>query len=258
MIRLLLFLLITSSVMAQQKVVLNGQIQTEDEDIAFITIVNRSVKEGTISNVDGSFTIEASVNDILDISSLQYKGQEIRVSARMIEEQRIDIFLEPKTNKLPEISISNIELSGSLDKDAAAVEEINPLVYSNSKKNLTPSERRLYTATTRGVDAVGQDFIRFDIPLAAVLNAVSGKTKNLKTRIERDKALAQVVDLENKFAPHFFTEGLEIPIDKIEDFLFYAQIKDKAIYNYDKINSLELINLLIKQAEDYKVYSVED
>jgi hypothetical protein len=255
MIRILFFLLITSSVFAQQKVTLNGQIQVENDEIAFITIVNRSLKKGTISNIDGTFKIEASINDILDISSLQYQGQEITVTARMLEEQSISIFLEPKTTLLPEISISNIELSGNLDKDAATVEEINPLEYSNSNRKLTPSERRFYTATTRGEDAVGMDYLRFDIPLAAVFNAVSGKTKKLKTQIKKEKALAQVVELENKFAPHFFTEGLEIPLEKVEDFLFYAQVKNNAIYNYQKINSLELINLLIEQAESYKIYT---
>lgn len=255
MIRLLVFLFFTSTMVAQQEVTLKGQIQTENDEIAFITIVNRSLKQGTISNLDGSFEIAAKLNDVLDISSLQYKGQEIVVTQRMVDDQGISVYLEPKTNVLPEISISNIQLSGNLNADASSVEKINPLEYANEKKELTPAERRLYSATARASDQVGMDYFRLDIPLDAVFYAVSGKTKSIKTLISKEKALAQVVALENKFAPHFFTDALEIPVEKIEDFLFYAQIQDKAIYNYQKINSLELINHLIEQAESYKIYS---
>jgi len=247
------------SSLAQTDVILKGQIQNDLSDKDFISVINLSLNKGTITASDGSFEIQAQENDIIDISALQYKNSKLIVTKEMIKRGLLLVKLEEDTIILPEITISNSDLSGNLNEDVGTIktDKLQGVNYlSNTRRVPTPSERRLYTATTRGENMVeDRTDLRFDIPLTAVFNAVSGRTKKIKTLIDKQRALEQVVALENKFAPHFFTDALEIEISKIEDFLFYAQAVDETIYNHQDHNDLELVEALVKEAVAYKALS---
>lgn len=251
-----LILCITMGSFAQKDVLLKGQIQNDVSDKDFISVINLTMSRGTVTNDDGSFEILGQVNDIIDISALQFKNKKFIVTNKMISEGVISIKLEEDTIILPEIVISNSDLSGNLLKDmnSVKVDPVSDVSFLGSTRRIpTPAERRLYTATTRGEDMVeDRTDLRFDIPLAAVLNAVSGRTKKMRTQIDKQRALRQVVALENKFAPTFFTDALEIEVSKIEDFLFYAQAVDDTVYNHQDYNDLELVEALVKEAVAYK------
>jgi len=261
MIKLLLPILffISFSTFAQNEVMLKGQIRNDVSDKNFISVINLTLKRGTITDKNGSFQIPAQANDILDISALQFKNKKFIVTEKMVEQKIIFIELERETTILPEITITTSGLSGNLAQDASDVEKpatIDTEYLGELRRIPTPAERRLYTATTRGENLVdGRNDARFDIPLNAVFNAVSGRTKKIKTLIDQKRALNQVVALENKFSPSFFTEALEIEVSKIEDFLFYAQAVNETVYNYEKQNNLDLVNALIKEAASYKALS---
>lgn len=247
---------LTISGIAQEDVMLKGQIQNDVSDKDFISVINLTINRGTITNDDGSFEILGQVNDIIDISALQFKNKKFILTEEMIRTRVLVVELEEETIILPEITISNSDLSGNLLQDSESVKTIptEGIDYLGTPRRIpTPAERRLYTATTRGDNMVeGRTDLRFDIPLAAVLNAVSGRTKKIKTVIDKQRALKQVVALENKFPPTFFTEALEIKVSKIEDFLFYAQAVDDRVYNHQNYNDLELVEALVKEAVAYK------
>lgn len=258
MIKLILPLLlcISLSSLAQENTVLKGQISNDVSDKDFISVINLSLEIGTVTDNNGAFEIPAQVNDIIDISALQFKNLKFIVTEKMINQGFISITLELETTILPEITLSSTGLSGDLGKDIGAVvkkDDVEMDFLGDMRRVPTPAERRLYTATTRGNDLVeDRADLRFDIPLNAVFNAISGQTKKMKTRIDQERALRQIVALENKFAPDFFTDALEIEISKIEDFLFYAQAVNDTVYNHQERNALELVEALVKEAAAYK------
>lgn len=246
---------------AQEDILLKGQIENDVSDKDFISVINLTLNRGTITNDDGSFEILGQVNDILDISALQFKNKKFILTEEMINSGILSIKLDEETIVLPEITISNSDLSGNLlqDSDSVNTVPLQGVDYLGTQRRIpTPAERRLYTATTRGDNMVEERTdLRFDIPLTAVFNAVSGRTKKIKTQIDKQRALQQVVALENKFAPTFFTEALEIKVSKIEDFLFYAQAIDDRVYNHQNYNDLELVEALVKEAVAYKALNNE-
>lgn len=253
---ILLLLLASLQIFAQKDIILVGQIKNEVNDKNFISVINLTSHRGTITDSNGRFEIPAQVNDIIDISALQFVNKKFIVTETMILQRTVFIELEQEMTVLPEITLSNAVLSGNLFKDMSSVERETrvPTEFLGEPRRIpTPAERRLYTATTRGNDLVtDREDLRFDIPLNAVFNAVSGRTRNIKTLINKERALKQVVSLENKFAPTFFTEALEIEVSKIEDFLFYAQAVNETVYNHKKNNDLKLLEALVKEATAYK------
>lgn len=251
-----LCLCLSLSLLAQKDIILTGQIQNDVSDKDFVSVINLTSHRGTITDSAGRFEIPVQVNDIIDISALQFKNKKFIVTETMARQRIVNIKLEEETTILPEMTISTATLSGNLSQDMESIDKGTQLptdYLGTSRRIPTPAERRLYTATTRGEDLVEERTdLRFDIPLNAVFNAVSGRTKNIKTLIDKQRALKQVVALENKFAPTFFTEALEIEVSKIEDFLFYAQAVNDTVYNHEKTNDLALLEALVKEATAYK------
>jgi TonB-linked SusC/RagA family outer membrane protein len=67
-----------------------------------VSIVIKGTLNGTTTDADGHFSIEAKTNDILVVSSVGYKNQEINVAARSI----IDIRMEEDVESLREVVIN--------------------------------------------------------------------------------------------------------------------------------------------------------
>lgn len=258
MIKLILPLLLCTSIYmtGQEDITLVGQIRNDVTDKNFISVINLTSHRGTITDTNGRFEISAQVNDIIDISALQFVNKKFIVTETMIKERTVYIELEPQMTILPEITLSTATLTGNLARDMSSLDKevkVSGDFLEEPRRIPTPAERRLYSATTRGSDLVpDREDLRFDIPLNAVFNAISGRTRNIKTLIDKQRALKQVVALENKFAPTFFTDALEIEVSKIEDFLFYAQAVNDTVYNHEKYNALALLEALVKEAASYK------
>lgn len=78
---LILGMLFTLSLSAQN-VVIKGHVKdTSGEPLIGANILVKGTSTGTISDVDGNFTLNASVNNVLVISSIGYQSQEIVVEA---------------------------------------------------------------------------------------------------------------------------------------------------------------------------------
>ena len=99
----LLLLLFTGSfnlVWGQTSV--TGQVTNENgEGLQGVNIIIEGTTVGTISGVDGKFSIKASPDDILSISFLGYETQRIRVGSQSV----IDISLTPDLLQLDEVVV---------------------------------------------------------------------------------------------------------------------------------------------------------
>lgn len=82
-----------------------------------VSIINLNKVRGTTSSGSGAFTIVASVNDTLHISSLGYKSIKVRVTNDWIRDQNTKIKMTERAYALPEVTISQYNLTGYLEID---------------------------------------------------------------------------------------------------------------------------------------------
>lgn len=242
---------------AQSKtVILEGTVLNDTIEKSSLNVVNISRRNGATTNAAGLFFIKATVNDTINISAVQYESRQFVVSPKIYNDRKVSLYLIPKITALENVDISNVDLSGNLNKDATQTNE-NPYLLPNDlglQENTAPSrtteERRLYTGSTRGADQVGRYNARFDIPLAAVINGITGKTKRLKKYIAVSNYQAKVWKYRDLFPDEFYENDCKIPSELIEDFVYYA-IDDDELSSIDKMDRLKLFEFFMVKAKKY-------
>ncbi|TBW27532.1 hypothetical protein [Gramella sp. KN1008] len=237
------FLFIHFSVASQELKVLQGHIITDSIPASNIHIVNLNLKEGTTSNETGRFYIRVQPNDSILFSSVQFQNRIIRVKQEHFDVGEIQIRLFLATNELDEVRISDLKLSGVLDKDVARIDIFDRTEFGipYAKKGLTQTERKLYTATTSPGG----------IPLDLLLNTFNGKIKMLKKVKANDELSASVNNVLDRFGRDFFESELEIPGTEVVNFLFYCAGDRNFSILLASESNLEMIDLFKSKVESF-------
>ncbi len=167
---------------------LSGTIIAEG-DVEGIHILNKTLVKYTVSNANGNFNILTKVNDTLVISALKYQLKEVVVSQDILNQSSIQVYLTEKVNELDEVVVGKI-LTGNIGNDIGNVELKNdPNFYDlgipgYTGKPKTTNERKLADADGGSWGYIG---IGAGVNLHKLLNAISGRTKKLKQRVELDE-----------------------------------------------------------------------
>ncbi|PKV49798.1 hypothetical protein ATE84_1836 [Aquimarina sp. MAR_2010_214] len=251
MIRLILFLFLIISLQTfGQSETLQGKIMADSLQGYAINIVNFTKEIGTTNDEQGFFEIPASPGDSIVFSSVQYQIRSIIVKQDQIEDKKITIVLYPIVQQLEQVKISNIELSGNLDKDLGAV-ELQPFVDNRTlglpfsdKPQPTKAERRIYTARSGIIDRP--------------INYLSGKLKKLK-RIKALEDLDVIVQKgETTFNTTFFIDELKLPEDLITDFMYYCAKDDYFKNLLTNSKRLTLVEFFQNKVISYKEHKELD
>ena len=220
---LLVFLSFAFSAHAQQPKDLEGRVFSKDGDVAGIHVMNITTQRGTITKADGFFSIPVHLNDTLVISAVQYKRKTIPVNLAVLESIFLNVFLEEGEIKLDEVLVMPYNLTGDLFKDLDSLKigsTINASSLGLPNADVIPptqSERKLYTART-------WDFKVISVKLDPLINYFSGRTKMLKKRVAREAAYNKIQNTRDLYVDSLFTQGLGIPKNSINDFMFFCEV----------------------------------
>tara|TARA_R110002051_G_scaffold116220_2_gene189472 strand:- start:96 stop:869 length:774 start_codon:yes stop_codon:yes gene_type:complete len=218
---LILLLLCSVTVVAQigEPKNLEGRVYSADGDVAATHVLNLTTKRATITDVNGFFTISVHVLDTLEFSAIQYKKKMVIVSTSILESKLVSIGLEEALTELDEVTVTPYNLSGDLIKDLATL-ALDPIVTASTLglpnayvKIPTKAERELTAATANPV-------MSFD-PL---INAITGRTKMLKQRVERNKLYDRTKRVRDFYDDSVYQKDLGIPLNKIDDFLYFCEV----------------------------------
>ncbi|WP_299442109.1 hypothetical protein [uncultured Aquimarina sp.] len=253
-ILLIVILLFMSTNIFGQSQRLKGVIVADSLEGFAINIVNYTKKIGTTNDERGAFEIPAAVNDSIIFSSVQYEVISIIVSERDLDNQNFQLKLYPVIQKLDQVNVSNINLSGSIEKDTKDI-KVTPVVNNKTLglpykdiKQPTRAERRIYTATaSNGILSVDR-----------IINTISGKLKKLKNNkaIEDLKTLIQKG--EQSFSTTFFVDALELPENLITDFMYYCAEDDYFKNLLENSKKISLLEFFKQKAISYKKHKEID
>lgn len=248
--RLLVFFLFYSALVVAQigdSKRLEGRVYSDDGDVAATHVLNLTSQRATITDEYGYFAIAVKLFDTLEFSAVQYKKKIVVVSSAIFESKLISVGLEDALTELDEVTVTPYNLSGNLLTDLTTL-DLDPIVTASTLglpnayvKIPTKAERELKAAT-------GNPIMSFD-PL---INAISGRTKVLKKRVELNKLYDRTERVRAFYADSVYVKQLSIPKDKIDDFLYYCEVDPRFQQVVDTHSKLEIWEYLRKKSLLYR------
>ncbi len=234
----------------------------QGEDAEGISVYNISSQQGTITDANGSFTIDIAENDRLQITALQYQSFTVSVNRGIIERKLINIFLNPAVNQLEEVVVRPYDLSGNINVDVKKIPSYSvatdwDLSYGNLEYgyNFKPDDKTAISGNA-AEEALHSNALKNGADVLAILGGVGqllfpkGKKITVAER-ERNQALVSN-NIQQRFSKDFIADNFDIAENKAVDFLFYAQENG---LNEDLLkpeNEMELMEFLIKKSKEYK------
>jgi len=233
-----------------QQFLLDGEVvHPAAEELESIHIFNSTTSRGTLTDRNGKFKIAVSIGDTIHITALQFQAEKIPISLEHFVSKKLRIELRYATTELDEILLKNHSLTGHLKQDAGNIKTepvINAVSLGIIEKEirvLTQSERQLNTAQSGFLD-----------PL---FNAISGRTKMLKKRVELDRKNVALEKLLEKFPPEYLVNELNIDEESVYDFLLYCEADPKFSETVKK-DSIQILHFLKQKSEAYLKLPVEE
>lgn len=206
---------------------IRGKITADSVAVDRITIVNIATEKVTVSDATGSFNIPVKEGDVLVFTAVNLEALRRKITKQDLLEEVIAVIMLPKSIILNEVIVNESSITA---------ESLGIIPYG--QKKYTPSERKLYTATSGG----GID---------GLLNTISGRKAMLKKEIVVEKKEQLLARIDVLFEDKYYTETLRIPSDYIRGFQYYC-VDDVAFANALRAKNKTLIMyLIVKLAENY-------
>lgn len=228
----LFFLLLNlTNCFAQQRTEVQGKVVSRFRDLEGIYIENISARKNTTTEKGGYFKIEMQPNDTLIFASINLKGIRKVIKESDFSKKLLFIPMEASEYTLDEMVIERKITAESLGI-------IKP------RKKLTPTEKRLHTATSvsspNGI-----------VSIDGFVNALSGRTAMLKRALELEREELLMRRTINVFDEEFFTQELQIPKLYIEGFGFFITQNKSLTKSITSYNKTELKFLMTQKAVEY-------
>ncbi len=241
------FSLISCIVFAQTnlitgKIVIDDAIDGQDV-VENITVMNQTTNAKAVTNNNGMFSIKASVGDELLFQHDFYKERILKISQDMLKKGFITIHLNVEVIELAEARINDLK------KD-----------WKQNIKNEKTADTKMYEGL--GLDT-NMQYVKVNPNMTSSINhggaldpalwisMISGQRKKEMRRNEYFKKVDKIKDLEDYFTTNYFIEVLNIPANKVNDYVTYCYANfnlEKLIKqnDYDKI-----LTILEEQAPIY-------
>lgn len=221
--------------------VLKGQVTTSQNPLEGINITNTRTNVMTVSNPYGAFVMEVKVGDVLLFTAVNFEVLRKYVSQKEFIVGKIQVELTPKNVQLKEVIIN---------KNPSITAE-NLGIIPKDQVKLTPAERRLQTAGDfKPIHLLG--ILGGGLAVDPILNAISGRTKMLKTAVIVEKKEMLMAKLETLFDDKYYLETLKIPEEYIKGFQYYCVENNDFVRSLKEKNKTMCMFLIVGLATEFK------
>ncbi|WP_010522335.1 carboxypeptidase-like regulatory domain-containing protein [Aquimarina agarivorans] len=244
-----LFTLISGSSLlyGQEKPVsIKGRVlnAADDKILENVHIINLNSIKGTITDKNGEFTIDATVNDTLYFSYIGFQPLKARVTNDWIKYGNVKVKLTEVGLALQEVVVSAHNLTGFVEVDFK-----NIPIYNNANRYQIPGISSGYeggskrSATARIVNSILN-------PVNSLYNIFSRKGKQLRNlrKVKKDDEIRNL--LQNKFDRETLTTLLQVDKVDIDEILLQCKYSKQFIKT---ANDLQILDAISECYEEYKV-----
>ncbi|PIB29804.1 hypothetical protein [Maribacter sp. 4G9] len=227
---------------------LKGRVTSKDGDVAATHVLNITTQKAGITDINGFFSISVHLNDTLVFSAVQFKKKRIVVTPAIFASSTIEVPLDEALEELDEVVVTPYNLSGDISKDLQIL-NTEPVVTTSTLglpnayvRVPTKAERELYEATSGGIG----------IPLNPILNGISGRTKMLKKRVERDNLYDRTGRVREFYADSLYQTELKIPKERTDDFFYFCEVDSAFQTVVDTHDLIQIWEFLEKKSLVYR------
>lgn len=221
---------------------LRGKVLYRGSNVINENVINTTNDSATITNQDGEFAIRVKEGDELVFMALNYQLEIVTITPEILQRNRLVVEVAEKVTQLDEVVITPENQEKFLEMQNERFKEI---VYERDQTNEV--ENIALSRTERGL----QDGINFVNIFRALVG--SKKKESPKINLKMSEVLRQVYD------DQFFVSDLQLPQDKIDEFLYFLDDKMPAQSLLKKQNEFQLIDFLVTESNSYlKLLNAKD
>lgn len=218
------------------KVVIDDGVVGQDA-VDHILIMNEMTNARVLTNENGMFSIKASVGDELVIAHDFYIERKIKITSDILVKGMLTIHLNIETIELAEARINTLDknFKNNIKLEHGKVDEL----YDNLNLGFDPNLRfrKINPNMTSTINNNGL------LDPSNWIATISGQKKKDKKQNEYFKKVDKIIDLENYFTINYFIETLNIPENKVTDYVRYCYANfelEKLVKEnkYDKITEI--------------------
>jgi len=219
-----------------QSIDLFGKVQS-NSDVENVHVINKTAQKFTITNALGEFKISVSLKDTLVFTSIQYQLETVLVDEQVMLNKTLIVTLTEQIKTLDEVVVGKV-LSGDIMQDIGAIQE-EPMtskkagIPSYQGKPKTQSERRLNEATTGGGI----------VPLNPILNAISGRTKQLKLHIKLEEKETLMYAIKARLSENLFSIN-SLQEDYIMEYFYFVSEQPDFLEKCKSKSDIEILDYL--------------
>ncbi|MDM1042769.1 MULTISPECIES: hypothetical protein [Empedobacter] len=218
------------------KVVIDDGVVGQDA-VDHILIVNEMTNARVLTNENGMFSIKASVGDELIFTHDFYIERKIKITSDILAKGMLTIHLNIETIELAEARINTLDrnFKNNIKLEHGKVDEM----YKQLNLGIDPNLRfrKINPNMTSTINNNGL------LDPSLWIASISGQKKKDKKQNEYFKKVDKIKDLENYFTSNYFIESLNIPENKVTDYVRYCYANfelEKLVKEnkYDKITEI--------------------
>ena len=231
-----LIIFFTTIGFGQSEKLISGKIVVKNATPSGVHIINLVNEKEVISDEKGEFKILAKVDDLLVFSSVNLDYQRKIIETNDFSNGFFTMEMTSKINQLDEVEVVYYEKINAVDLG----------ILPKKASEYTPAERRLKTATSLDPTLSIGNMAGGSISLDPLINAISGRTKQLKRELEIERKEFAIKKLTNLYSDEFFVKRMKIAKENVNGFKFFC------VENEDFRNTLKSKNktlLILKMSE---------
>jgi len=198
-------------------------------------VINATAEHATITNDQGLFSINVKVGDQLVFTAVNYNIKVVTITEEILANNRLVVEVNEKVTELDEVVITPEQQERFL---AMKNEEFKEHEYEIDRG--TEVENIALSETDRGMEN-GLNFVNIFRAIFKSQNETVEEGPKLKV----SEVLRQVYD------DSFFVVDLQIPQDKITEFLYYCDARMPTQSLLKKENEFQLIDALVDNSKSF-------
>ncbi len=234
----------------EQNSKLIGVVENESSNkvMSGVHVINTSKVIGVITNNDGIFELEVSLNDTLYFSYIGYKPLKILVNNDMIKFKNTKFQLTELAFALEEVIVKPYQLTGYLEIDIKSV-PINPA----GRYRIAGLPYSGYEAGNKNKSSISKALGAIFDPVDYLYNLFGKNPRQMKKieKMKKDKEIKNL--LASKFNRVIIGQLLDVNLVEIEEILINCNYSNAFIKN---ANDLQILEAISECYNEYRVLNL--
>ncbi|GAA0731632.1 hypothetical protein GCM10009430_44020 [Aquimarina litoralis] len=223
------------------------------DDVEGVVVYNLTSKKGTITDKDGNFKISAGINDKLEVIAMQYQKFVVWINKGVLDNRRLNIFLNESVNLLEEVIVKPYDLLGNVSLDLKKIDVTESGVDEVAQLTSSRINDTDFDWTPDELSELDNKVFLEDRMIYG-LNFVNLFKEVFQNKVKKDSKVADDIDVQVRkiYDNEFFKTNLALEMDQINDFIFFAEENGLNTNYLEEGNELNLIEFLVSQSKMYK------